>query len=60
MTVQPDRSIVNQYVKIMEQKLLLKSNEIWLLGKMTEHIDRKKLSERTFVFDSMEETLQKI
>lgn len=60
MTVQPDRSVVNQYVKLMEQKLLLKSNEIWLVGKMTEHIDRKNLSERTFVFDSMEETIHKI
>ncbi|MCI9844112.1 MerR family transcriptional regulator [Flavobacterium pectinovorum] len=60
MTVQPDRSVVNQYVKTMEQKLLLKSNEIWLAGKMAEHIDRKNLSERTFVFDSMEETIYKI
>ncbi|PXY44285.1 MerR family transcriptional regulator [Flavobacterium hydrophilum] len=60
MTVQPDRSVVNQYVKTMEQKLLLKSNEIWLIGKMTEHIDRKNLSERTLVFDSMEETIQRI
>ncbi|MFB9108242.1 MerR family transcriptional regulator [Flavobacterium gyeonganense] len=60
MTVQPDRGIVNQYVKTMEQKLLLKSNEIWLIGKMTENIERKNLSDRTFVFDTMEETLQKI
>ena len=60
MTVQPDRNIVNQYVKTMEQKLLLKSNEIWLIGKMTEHIDRRNLSERTYVFDSMEETINKI
>lgn len=60
MTVQPDRNIVNQYVKTMEQKLLLKSNEIWLIGKMTEHIDRRNLSERTYIFDSMEETINKI
>lgn len=60
MTVQPDRNVVNQYVKIMEQKLLLKDNEIWLIGKMTEHIDRKNLSDRTFVFDSMEETIHNI
>ena len=60
MTVQPDRSIVNQYVKKMEQRLLLKNNEIWLMGKMVEHIDRENLSERTFVFNSMEETINKI
>ena len=60
MTVQPDRSIINQYVKTMEQKLLLKNNEIWLAGKMVQYIDRKNLSERTFIFDTMEETLDKI
>ncbi|MEO7978142.1 MerR family transcriptional regulator [Flavobacterium sp.] len=60
MTVQPERSIINQYVKKMEQRLLLKNNEIWLMGKMAEHIDRENLSERTFVFNSMEETINKI
>jgi len=60
MTVQPDRTNVNLYVKTMEQKLLLKNNEIWLMGKMTEHIDRKNLSQRTFIFDSIEETINKI
>lgn len=60
MTIQPDRNVVNQYVKTMEQKLLLKNNEIWIMGRMTENIDRQKLSERTFVFDSMEETINNI
>lgn len=60
MTIQPDRSIINQYIKKMEQRLLLKNNEIWLMGKMAEHIDRENLSEKTFVFDSMEETISKI
>jgi len=60
MTIQPDHSIVNQYVKKMEQKLLLKNNEIWLMGQMAKHIERQHLSERTFVFDSIEETINKI
>lgn len=60
MTIQPDRSIINQYVKKMEQKLLMKNNEIWLMGRMAEHVDRQNLSERTFVFNSMEETINKI
>ena len=60
MTIQPDRNVVNQYVKIMEQKLLLTNNEIWLMGKMAVNIDRQTLSERTFVFHTMEETIDKI
>ncbi|MDR7211416.1 MerR family transcriptional regulator [Flavobacterium piscis] len=60
MTIQPDHSVINQYIKKMEQKLLLKNNEIWLMGRMVQHIDRQNLSERTFVLDSMEETINKI
>jgi hypothetical protein len=57
MTVQPDRNVINQYVKSMGQKLLQKNNEIWLMGNMVEHIDQKILSERIRVFDSMDETI---
>lgn len=60
MTIQPDPNSVNQYVKQMEQKLLLENNEIWLMGKMSKHINRENLSERTFVFDSMDETIMKL
>ncbi|OXA95565.1 MerR family transcriptional regulator [Flavobacterium hercynium] len=60
MTIQPDRSIINQYVNSMAQKLLLDTNEIWLMGNMTEHIERENLPERIRIFDSMEETVQHI
>ncbi len=60
MTVQPDRSIINQYVKSMGQKLLDKSNEIWLMGSMIEHIDETILPERIKLFYSMDETLERI
>ena len=60
MTIQPDRNVINQYVKTMGQKLLQKNNEIWLMGKMTEHIDSKNLPDRIRIFDSMEETIESI
>ena len=60
MTVQPDRSVINQYVKSMEQKLLEENNEIWLMGNMIEHIDETILPERIKLFYSMEETLERI
>jgi DNA-binding transcriptional MerR regulator len=60
MTVQPDHSAVNDYVKTMEEKLLVQGNEIWIIGRMTEHIDRKNLSPKTFVLDSLEETVNKL
>lgn len=57
MTIQPDRSIIDQYVKSMGQKLLQKNNEIWLMGNMSEHINNEILPERIRIFDSMEETI---
>ncbi|MBP4138813.1 MerR family transcriptional regulator [Flavobacterium geliluteum] len=60
MTIQPDRNIINQYVKTMEEKLLKGNNEIWLMGSMTEHIDRDNLSEKIRVFSSMDETINQI
>lgn len=60
MTVQPDRSVINQYVKSMGQKLLQNNNEIWLMGKMVEHIDQKVLTDKIRIFDSMEETINMI
>ena len=60
MTIQPDRSVINQYVKSMGQKLLLKNNEIWLIGNMIEYIDKKVLPERIQIFDSMQETIERI
>ncbi|PAM94010.1 MerR family transcriptional regulator [Flavobacterium sp. IR1] len=60
MTIQPDRSIINQYVNSMAQKLLLDNNEIWLMGNMTEYIERENLPERIRIFDLMEETSQYI
>ena len=59
MTIQPDRNVINQYVRSMGQKLLQNNNEIWLMGKMVEHIDRKVLPERIHIFDSMEETMER-
>ena len=60
MTVQPDRSVINQYVKSMGQKLLEENNEIWLMGNMIEHIDETILPERIKLFYTMEETLERI
>lgn len=60
MTIQPDRHVINQYVKTMGQKLLQKNNEIWLMGKMAQHIDTKNLPDRIRIFDSMDETIETI
>ncbi|MCC9071472.1 MerR family transcriptional regulator [Flavobacterium sp. F-65] len=60
LTIQPDRSTVNQYVSCMCSELLNNSNEIWLIGKMVEHIQTDNLNQRVHIFNSIEELVMQI
>ncbi|AYN04980.1 MULTISPECIES: MerR family transcriptional regulator [unclassified Flavobacterium] len=60
LTTQPDRTIVNQYVKNMSSELLNKSNEIWLIGKVVEHIESENLDQRVHIFNSIEKLVMQI
>ena len=60
LTIQPDRSIVNQYVSSMCTELLNNTNEIWLIGKMVEYIETENLNQRAHIFNSIEELVMQI
>ncbi|OUL62236.1 MerR family transcriptional regulator [Flavobacterium sp. AJR] len=60
LTIQPDRSIVNQYVANMSSELLNNSNEIWLIGKLVEHIETENLNQKVHIFNSIEELVSQI
>lgn len=60
MTVQPDNNVINQYVKEMGEKLLINNNEIWLMGGMTEYIERENLPEKLRIFSTIDETISQI
>jgi DNA-binding transcriptional MerR regulator len=60
MTVQPDHNVINQYVKEMGEKLLINNNEIWLMGGMTEYIERENLPEKLRIFSTIDETISQI
>ncbi|KIA99136.1 MULTISPECIES: MerR family transcriptional regulator [unclassified Flavobacterium] len=60
LTIQPDRSIVNQYVANMSSELLNNSNEIWLIGKLVEHIETENLDQKVHIFNSIEELVSQI
>jgi hypothetical protein len=60
LTIQPDRSIVTQYVANMSSELLNNSNEIWLIGKLVEHIETENLNQKVHIFNSIEELVTRI
>ena len=55
MTVQPEKGILDEYVQQMSDQLLDDTTELWLIGRMVEHIDREKLAERITIFNSITE-----
>jgi MerR family transcriptional regulator, light-induced transcriptional regulator len=56
LTVQPTKDEVNDYVEILKKEILQKeTNELWLIGKMTEHLDPAILDENIKIFHSIAE-----
>lgn len=60
MTVQPDPSIVTNYVQQMGEVLLGGDNEIWLIGKMISHLETQKIDPKIITFNSIDELVSAI
>jgi DNA-binding transcriptional MerR regulator len=59
-TVQPDISIVNDYVLTMCKELLGDQSEIWLLGRMTEYVDKETIPSGVRFFNSISDLVEEI
>jgi DNA-binding transcriptional MerR regulator len=60
LTVQPELSAINDYVVEMTNQLVDDSTELWYTGRLTQFIDKKYLSDRILVFNSIAELIEKI
>ncbi|MEZ7499907.1 MerR family transcriptional regulator [Flavobacterium sp. Arc3] len=60
LTVQPERSAINEYIAQMTDELLDDTTELWYTGWLTQFIDKENLSDRIVVFNSMAELIEKI
>ncbi|MBT8326034.1 MAG: MerR family transcriptional regulator [Bacteroidia bacterium] len=60
-TVKPDKEEIEDYLKSFEKTLLKKSNtEFWILGRMIEVIDLKKLPKTITPFKSIKDVIHKL
>ncbi|AWG23102.1 MerR family transcriptional regulator [Flavobacterium faecale] len=59
-TVQPVVDELEDYVNEMNTQLLEDDSQLWLLGRMTQNLNREKLSSKITVFDSALELIQKL
>ena len=60
LTVQPERSEINEYIVQMSDQLLDDRTELWYMGWLTQFIDAENLSDRVVVFNSIAELAEKI
>ena len=60
-TVQPEKSILKEYISKINQEVLKDNNtELWLLGKIVNDIDSNQLSANTMLFHSIKDFVKKL
>ncbi|HEU4791732.1 MAG TPA: MerR family transcriptional regulator [Flavobacterium sp.] len=59
-TIQPEMSLVNDYVADMGSQLLGDHSEIWLIGRMTQYIDQDLIPNDVKVFNSISDLVEKV
>jgi len=60
ITVEPDKDEVNKYIRELNEQVLDNSSNLWLIGRMTEFIDAKTLSEKNTTFNSIKQLVEYI
>jgi hypothetical protein len=55
MTVEPNPSEINDYVREIKKELLIDDSNFWISGRMIEHIDPKLLDERLRTFATFDD-----
>ncbi|MES2811396.1 MAG: B12-binding domain-containing protein [Bacteroidota bacterium] len=61
MTVEPDKDKVNNYLEDLNKELLEGTNsQLWVTGRITEHIDPKKLTNNIKVFQTISEIITEL
>jgi methanogenic corrinoid protein MtbC1 len=60
LTVQPTKDEIQNYVNEVSTKIIDANSQIWFLGRMTEFIDPKSLSNKISVFNSISDLVQEL
>ena len=60
LTVQPTADDVNDYLKELATEVMDGDSQVWLLGRMTEFIDRKQLPKDFSVFNSISDLVKEL
>jgi len=59
-TVKPDKNSINDYVQEIQEKVITENSELWLIGRMIEHINQKHFDGKTKSFNSILELVNEL
>jgi MerR family transcriptional regulator, light-induced transcriptional regulator len=60
VTVQPDKDFINEYVQNLNKEILDETSEAWIIGRMTEHIDKNTLSPKIKIFTNIKDLVYEL
>jgi DNA-binding transcriptional MerR regulator len=60
MTVEPDKSEVNNYIKQVTNEILDESSNLWIIGRMVDFIETDTLSEKISTFSTIDKLVEKL
>lgn len=53
MTVEPNRSAINSYIKEIKKEVLTDNSKFWIIGRMVENVDPNLVTDKMTVFTSI-------
>jgi len=59
-TVKPDKNSINDYVQEIQENVITENSELWLIGRMIEHIHPKHFNAKTKSFNSILELVNEL
>lgn len=60
MTVEPNKDEVSNYINDLTTKALDESSNLWLIGRMVQHVEEKNISNKTSMFHSIKELVDNL
>lgn len=60
LTVEPNKDIVNDYIKKINTEILDDTSELWLLGRMVEFINPSAITPKTKIYNSISELVNNL
>ncbi len=60
ITVEPNKEEVNSYVKLINEEIIDETTQVWYIGKMTDYIDKSKISINSRIFPSIMELVNEL